>query len=152
MVEDETARSGAAGQPTAASRGEVTSAISNAVVSVFAEWSGRGPNRARTVIVDNIVTCVLQGTLTKAETRLLQEGGAEAVLTMRRTYQAMMRKALVEAVEAITGREVVAFLSDHQPEPDYVAEVFVLGRDATPRPPRVAALRGETGAGSGLAR
>lgn len=118
-------------------RGEIASAISNAVVHIFAEWVGRGPTRARTVITDNVITTVLQETLTKAEVRLVQEGGIDAVMQMRRTHQGMMRGELMDAVEGITGRPVIAFLSDHQAEPDYAVEVFILGgagdEDATPR-------------------
>jgi len=125
------------GGAPARARGEITSAISNAVVHIFAEWVGRGPTRARTVITDNIVTTVLQETLTKAEMRLVQEGGLDAVMQMRRTHQGMMRGALMDAVEQITGRPVVGFFSDHQAEPDYAVEVFILGdegdEDATPR-------------------
>ena len=123
--------------------GEMTAAISNAIVRVFAEWIGRGPTRARTVMTDNVVTTILQDTLTKAERRLVEEGGLDAVMQMRRTHQGMMRGAVMDAVEEITGRKVVAFLSDHQAEPDYATEVFVLAEDEdAPEAPRAAAPTG----------
>jgi len=133
MVQDESQAGPAHAEARARARGEMAAEISNAVVHIFAEWVGRGPTRARTVITDNIVTTILQETLTKAEIRLVQEGGIDAVLQMRRTHQGMMRSELMDAVESITGRPVVAFLSDHQAEPDYAAEVFVLAPEGEER-------------------
>jgi len=37
-----------------------------------------------------------------------------------------MRDDLIEAGEGFAGRTAVAFLSDHQIDPDYAVEVFVL--------------------------
>jgi uncharacterized protein YbcI len=69
---------------------------------------------------------VLEDTLTKAERSLIDGGQAEVVLEMRRALQGAMRDALVEAVESLSGRRVIAFLSDHQAEPDFAVESFVL--------------------------
>jgi hypothetical protein len=52
-----------------------------------------------------------------------------------------MRDALVEAVESLSQRRVIAFLSDQQAEPDFAVESFVLEplpQGAAP-PPRAAA-------------
>ena len=76
----------------------------------------------------------------------MQEGGLDAVMQMRRTHQGMMRGELIDAVEEITGRKVVAFLSDHQVDPDYAAEVFVLTDDEDDRRTlRAPAEMGEAG-------
>ncbi len=45
-----------------------------------------------------------------------------------------MRGSLTDAVEEITGRKVVGFLSEHQAEPDYAAEVFVVEADEASEP------------------
>jgi uncharacterized protein YbcI len=106
--------------------GPTAAAVSNAVVSLYAEYLGRGPTRAKTAFGRDVVTVVLEETLTKAERRLVQEGQEEPVLTTRRVFQQTMRKDLVAAVERITGRRVVAFLSDQATTPDVAVEVFVL--------------------------
>jgi uncharacterized protein YbcI len=111
--------------------GQIASAISNAVVSVFAEYLGRGPTRARTSLGRDLVTVILEETFTKAERRLVAEGETEIVITTRRTFQRTMRRDLVAAVERLTGRTVVAFLSDQSAEPDVAAEIFLL----EPQPP-----------------
>jgi uncharacterized protein YbcI len=108
------------------SGGQLGSAISNAVVSIFAEYLGRGPTRARTSFGRDLVTVVLEETLTKAERRLAAEGEVESVIATRHTFQRTMRRDLVAAVERLTGRTVSAFLSDQTVDPDVSVEVFVL--------------------------
>jgi hypothetical protein len=57
---------------------------------------------------------------------LLVAGKCDEVLEMRRPFQRVMEVDLIRAVEEITGRRVIAFLSDNQAEPDLAAEIFVL--------------------------
>jgi uncharacterized protein YbcI len=114
------------------SRGRLGSAISNAVVRIYADYVGRGPTRARTVVSGNVVTVILQDTLTKAERRLVAHGEQDAVVSTRRVFQSTMKSDLVGAVQRLCNAGVVAFLSDHQTEPDYAVEVFVLDGPARP--------------------
>jgi len=107
-------------------RGVVASEISNAVVRLFAEYLGRGPTKARTVIAGDLISVVLEDTLTKAERKLIERGQEEVVIATRRIVQRTMRDDLVGAVEELSGRKVVAFMSDQQAEPDFAVESFVL--------------------------
>src|SRR4051794_33889929 len=107
-------------------QGRMASAISNAVVSLFAEYLGRGPTRARTVFGRDVVTVILEETLTKAERRLVEEGEGKSVVETRHVFQRTMRGDLTTAVEEIIGRRVIAFLSDQTTDPDISAEIFVL--------------------------
>jgi uncharacterized protein YbcI len=113
--------------------GSLTAAISNHVVRLFAEYTGRGPTKAHTSIRDNVVACVTQDTMTKAERRLVAEGEADLVVTIRRKFQRTMRDDLVSGIETLTGRTVVSFMSDHDAGPDYAVEVFIL--DGPPQYP-----------------
>ena len=108
------------------SRGKAGSAISNAVVGIFREYTGRGPNRAKTTITEDHVAVVLEDTLVKAERSLVADGERDAVRHMRRRFQDAMGDELVAAVERETGRTVNAFMSDNQLDPDYAVEFFVL--------------------------
>lgn len=128
-------------------KGHLSASISNAVVKLFADFVGRGPTKARTVMGRDLVTVVLQDTFTKAEQHLLERGAAETVLSMRRTIQATMREELVAAVEELTGRKVIAFLSDHQADPDFAVESFVLEPDPRAGPADDSGL--ETGTRNG---
>jgi uncharacterized protein YbcI len=108
-------------------------AISRHVVRLFAEYTGRGPTRARTTIRDDVILCITHDTLTKAERRLVQEGESELVVSVRRKFKTTMRDDLVAGIETLTGRSVLSFLSDHDAHHDYSAEVFIL--DGPPRMP-----------------
>ncbi len=112
-----------------AAGGALYSAISNAVVGIVHEYTGRGPTRARTSIRDDVVVVVLQETLLKAERSLIEDDKAELVAHMRRSFQQTMRADMSAAVAKLTGREVIAFMSDSHLEPDYSVEVFVLAPD-----------------------
>jgi len=106
--------------------GSLSAAISRHVVRLFAEYTGRGPTKARTSIRDHVVVCITQDTMTKAERRLVQEGEDELVATLRRKFQKTMRDDLVAGIELLTGRKLVSFLSDHNASTDHAVEVFVL--------------------------
>ena len=106
--------------------GSLSAAISRLVVRLFAEYTGRGPTKARTVIRDNVIVCITEDTMNKAERLLTQEGEAELVDTVRSKFQRTMRADLVGGIELLTGRRVVSVLSDHDAETDHAAEVFVL--------------------------
>jgi uncharacterized protein YbcI len=107
-------------------QGLLANSVSNAVVRLFAEYLGRGPTKARTVVSRDLISVVLEDTLTKAERSLIERGQQDIVIQMRRALQVAMRGALVEAVESLSNRRVIAFLSDQQAEPDFAVESFVL--------------------------
>jgi uncharacterized protein YbcI len=100
--------------------------ISNHVVRTMSAYTGRGPTKARTHISDDVVTVLLQDTLTKGERSLVSEDREELVLTMRKAFQNTMRQDLIDGIEQILGRKVIAFMSDNHIDPDIAAEVFVL--------------------------
>jgi uncharacterized protein YbcI len=106
--------------------GQLGAAISNAVVRLMAEYTGRGPTKARTSIRDNVVLVVLQDTLTKGERALVRKGREEKVIDLRGEFQAAMRDEVETAIEELTGRRVTAFMSANHIDPDLAAELFVL--------------------------
>jgi uncharacterized protein YbcI len=106
--------------------GPLTASISNAVVRVYADYTGRGPTKARTHIAPNVITVVLEDTLTRGERRLRDKGHQDAIVETRRRFREAMRADLVVAVEALTSRTVLACLGDHSPDPDVAVQTFVL--------------------------
>jgi uncharacterized protein YbcI len=90
------------------------------------EYTGRGPTKARTSIRDDIVVVMLQETLLKAEQSLIRDEKDRVVVEMRRTFQQTMREDLSAAIEMLTERKVIAFMSDSHLDPDYSVELFVL--------------------------
>ena len=111
--------------------GSQAAAISNAVVRLMSEYTGRGPTMAHTHLDRDLITVVLRDTLTKGERSLVRDGLQDMVLSTRKAYQATMREDLVGAVEEITGRKVSAFLSDNHIDPDLAVETFVMENGRT---------------------
>jgi uncharacterized protein YbcI len=106
--------------------GVTSAAISNAMVGLLHRYTGRGPTRARTTIGENIIVCVLGATLTKGEQSLVQDDKSEVVLHSRRAFQDTMRAEAISAVQELSGRRVVAFMSNNHIDPDLAVEVFIL--------------------------
>jgi uncharacterized protein YbcI len=111
--------------------GSMAAAISNAIVRLLSDYTGRGPTKARTYINEDLISVVLQDTLTKGERSLVSNGEIALVLANRKAYQKSMGLDLVASVEEISGRKVIAFLSDNHIEPDYAIESFVLAPHTT---------------------
>jgi uncharacterized protein YbcI len=106
--------------------GELSAALSNAIVALMAEYTGRGATQSKTYVNENLITCIMHDSLTKGERSLVTDGKQDAVLDMRRTYQATMRPELITIVERLTGRKVAAFMSANHVDPDVAVETFVL--------------------------
>ena len=121
-------------QVHACAAGELRAALSNAIVQVTAEYTGRGPTRARATMDGDWIFVTLIDTLTKGERRLGETGRVESVRSTRREYQDAMRDAFKQEVERLTGRTVVAFLSDNHVEPDVAIEAFLLEPEPEPEP------------------
>jgi uncharacterized protein YbcI len=108
--------------------GQLAAAISNAVVQLFFEHTGRGPTKARTTVDGDFVAVVLRGGLTHGERALIGGGKHDEVLQVRRAFQETMEGELVAAVERLTERKVQAFMSANHLDPDAAAEIFLLDR------------------------
>jgi uncharacterized protein YbcI len=106
--------------------GPLHAAISEAVVRLMAQNTGRGPTKARTTIDGDLIVVVLQNSLTPGERYLADQNRGEQVLDMRRAYQDAMRTDCIDAIENLTSRTVTAFMSANHIDPDLAAEVFIL--------------------------
>jgi uncharacterized protein YbcI len=113
--------------------GPLSLAISNLIVGMLREYTGRGPTKARTTIRDNVVLVMLEQTLTKGEQSLVAKGRVDKVLEIRHEFQNAMREECSLKVAELTGRNVVAFLSANHVNPDLGAEIFLL--DGPPHEP-----------------
>jgi uncharacterized protein YbcI len=106
--------------------GDLRQAISDAIVRVSADFIGRGPTRAKTYISGEIVFCVMHDNLTRGERSLVADDDGESVRQMRRRFQDAMRRQVCSAVETLTERRVVSFLSDNDIVAETAIEVFIL--------------------------
>ena len=77
--------------------------MSQAVVRVLRQRTGRGPTRARTDISSDLAIVTLEDSLTPAERTLVSEGDRALVSQFRTALHDGMRAEAVTAVEEITG-------------------------------------------------
>ncbi len=106
--------------------GQLTRAISDAIVELYRDFYGHDRATASTYINDNIVVCVLEDILTTGESVLIADGGGRAVIDGRVAFQENSEDEFTAAIERLTRRRVVAFLSANQAQPGVACELFFL--------------------------
>ena len=120
------------GQPVAPAElrgGHLLSAISIGIVKLMREHYGRGPMNAKTYVLDDIVVCVLRGSgFTALEETLMYSGQPGRVIAMREEFQSVMADRYKTTIENLTGRKVVAFVSQAHVDPDITVEMFFVDR------------------------
>jgi uncharacterized protein YbcI len=101
--------------------------ISKAMMRVYREQFGREPGRAHShYIGSDAITCFLRGTLTRAERRLSTLDEHQRLRDMRMVFQYSAEDEFRTAVEEITGRTVIAFISGIDTRTDIASEIFLL--------------------------
>jgi uncharacterized protein YbcI len=106
--------------------GQLLAEITNRIVALMREHYGRGPIKAKTYILDNLIVCVLSDGFTAIERTMMEGGEPERVLEMRRDFQRMMETRYSEMIQELTGRKVLAFLSQAHVDPDLTIEMFLI--------------------------
>jgi uncharacterized protein YbcI len=106
---------------------DVTLELSNEMVHLYKALFGRGPARARTHFAGpNTIICSLERSRTPAEESLVKLGEQQRLRETRMFFQHARERDFREAVERITGRNVVAFVSGIDATADMSCEVFYL--------------------------
>src|SRR5919107_556651 len=113
--------------------GATRSAISQAIVRIHAEHYGKGATQAKTYVWDDLIVTVLRDMLTVAERTLIDVDRADTVRDVRTTFQFGLEATFRAAVERLTGRRVLSFMSQIDPSNGVGVEIFLLeptgGRD-----------------------
>jgi uncharacterized protein YbcI len=115
-------------EPEQLSGGALLSAISNRVVGILREHYGRGPMKAKTYALDDLIVCVLRNGFTAMEQTIVDSGDPEKVVALRHDFQRMMGQRYKAMIEELTQRKVTAFLSQAHLDPDITLEVFIIDR------------------------
>lgn len=84
------------------------------------------PTSTRTDFRGNRIVEFLEDIYTPMERTLIDAGDWEQVKATRQSFQMAMRSQFCDAVEQITGRTVIAFMSQVHLDPDLAAEIFIL--------------------------
>jgi uncharacterized protein YbcI len=105
--------------------GELLAAISTSIVGILRDHYGRGPMKAKTYVLDDIIVVVMRGSgFTALEQTIMDSGEPDRVIAMREDFQRVMANRYKQTIRDLTGREVVAFLSQAHVEPDITMEIF----------------------------
>jgi uncharacterized protein YbcI len=108
-------------------QGEQLAAVTNGIVQLFREYYGRGPNKAKSYLLDDrIVVCVLEDTMTTVEQTLVKSGDYDMVRQVRLKFQEAMAVEFKTVVEKAMNRRVAAYHSQLTMAPDMGFEFFVL--------------------------
>jgi len=113
--------------------------ISDEMVRLYKEQFGRGPNRVHTYWCgEDVVTTVLEDTLTPAERNLVVLGEHQRLRDTRTFFQYATVREFCEPVERITGRTVRSFVSGIDTEAGGLAiETFILHPEGSDEPSRI---------------
>lgn len=107
--------------------GQLLATISTTIVGIMREHYGRGPMRAKTYALDDVIVCVLRGSgFTPLEQTIMDDNGADRVVAMRHEFQRVIADRYTQAIEQLTGRQVLAFLSQAHVEPDITMDMFII--------------------------
>jgi uncharacterized protein YbcI len=116
-----------AGTETRLGGGQLLAAISSRIVAILRDHYGRGPMKAKTYALDDIIVVVMRGSgFTPLEQTIMDSGEPDRVVAMRHDFQNMMATRFKNTIEDLTGRNVVAFLSQAHVEPDITMEIFFI--------------------------
>jgi uncharacterized protein YbcI len=100
-------------------------AIADAAARHYKEQFGRGPVRCTAHFAGrDAVVIVLDGTLSPAETRLVEDGHGDLVRSFRTLQQHGVQARLREAVETFAGRSVVQSITGIDVSSDVASEFF----------------------------
>jgi uncharacterized protein YbcI len=105
--------------------GHLLAAISKSIVGILRDHYGRGPMKAKTYALDDIIVVVMRGSgFTPLEQTIMDSGAPDRVIAMREDFQRVMATRYKDTIEDLTGRKVLAFLSQAHVEPDITMEIF----------------------------
>jgi uncharacterized protein YbcI len=106
---------------------DMLDAVTKAMVALHERYHHRAPVTAKTrMLGDDLLVCVLGGVYTDVEKTMIELQRSTIVQETRSAFQTAMQRRFIDQVESITGREVLAFISNHHIGPDIEVEVFML--------------------------
>ncbi len=85
--------------------------------------------KAKTYALDDIIVIVLRDSGYSAiEQTMIDAAEPERVVDMREDFQRIMKQRYTDTIERLTGRNVLAFISQAHVDPDLTLEVFFIDR------------------------
>jgi uncharacterized protein YbcI len=113
---------------------ELLSAVTDEMVTFHERYHHRTPVSASTRLLgDDLLACVLGGIYSDVEKTMIELERAPIVQQTRSDFQIAMQHKFIAAIERLSGRGVLTFISNSHVGPDLEIELFFLTpSDASP--------------------
>ena len=106
---------------------ELLAAVTDAMVALHERYYHRVPVTAKTLLLDGeMLVCVLGGVYTDVEKTMIELQRVPVVQQTRSAFQNAMQHKFIAAVEHLSGRGVLTFISNQHVGPDLEVELFML--------------------------
>jgi len=97
------------------------------MIAFHERYYHRPPGSAKTMMLgDYLIACVLGGVYTDVEKTMIELQRSTIVQETRNAFQTAMQDKFIAAVERLSGRTVLVFISNHHVGPDIEIELFIL--------------------------
>jgi uncharacterized protein YbcI len=107
-------------------------AVTEAMVVFHERYHHRKPVTAKSLMLgDDLLACVLSGVYTDVEKTMIEIQKKTIVQETRNAFQNAMQGKFINTVQTLSGRRVLAFISNHHVGPDIEIELFLLTPGAT---------------------
>jgi len=105
---------------------ELLAAVTESMVALHERYHHRAPVSAKTQMLgEDLLACVLGGVYTDIEKTMIELQRSTVVQETRSAFQNAMQHRFIAEVERLSGREVLAFISNHHVGPDIEIELFM---------------------------
>jgi len=107
---------------------EMLAEVTRSMVALHERYHHRKPVTAKSQLLGgDLLVCVLGGVYTDVEKTLIELQHSTTVQETRSEFQTAMQRKFIDEVERLTGRPVLAFISNSHVGPDLEIELFMLG-------------------------
>jgi uncharacterized protein YbcI len=106
---------------------ELLVAVTESMIALHQRYHHRVPVSAKTQLLDNdLIAVVMGGVYTDVEKTMIELQRGRLVQETRSAFQEAMQQRFIDEIERLSGRNVLAFISNHHVGPDLEIELFVL--------------------------
>jgi uncharacterized protein YbcI len=108
---------------------ELLAAVTDSMVLLHERYYRMPVTAKSRMLGDDLLACVLGGVFTDVEKTMIELDRATLVQETRSAFQEAMQGKFIAEVERLSGREVLAFISNQHVGPDIEIEIFVFRDD-----------------------
>jgi uncharacterized protein YbcI len=106
---------------------ELLAAVTEEMVAMHERYHHRVPASAKTQLLeDDLLAVVMGGVYSDVEKTMIELQRSTLVQETRSAFQEAMQGRFIDSIERLSGREVLAFISNSHVGPDLEIELFVL--------------------------